>query len=209
MNIQYNSLTQCTVEFLHWVIQVILKLFCLKLGLYSFTQFPYYNRNDLWLSPFLQVKVSVVSSAGGSFCWNYATDTFYSNYAGANICCNYAGFWGSIVIMLVVLSATLMLVDLFFQLRRWLFLMQFCGLKFLQHLFRWRFLQHICEWQFLLKWCRWESLLQSCRWYFPQCIMHMTISIVIMQVAVSIVAMYVTASSSNFIFLSLTHIHFS
>ena len=27
-----------------------------------------------------------------------------------------------------------------------------------------------------------ESLLQSCRWYFLQCIMHMTISIVIMQV---------------------------
>ena len=57
----------------------------------------------------------------------------------------------------------------------------------------------------LLKLCRW-SLLQSCRWYFLQCIMHMTISIVIMQVAVSIVAMYVTASSSKFIFLSLTSI---
>ena len=39
--------------------------------------------------------------------------------------------------------------------------------------------------------------------------MHVTISIVIMQVAVSIVAMYVTASSSKFIFLSLTDIHFS
>ena len=37
----------------------------------------------------------------------------------------------------------------------------------------------------------------------------MTISIVIMQVAVSIVAMYVIASSCNFIFLSLTDIHFS
>ena len=43
MSIQYNSLTQCTVEFLHWVIQVILKLFCLKLGPYSFTKFFYYN----------------------------------------------------------------------------------------------------------------------------------------------------------------------
>ena len=48
--------------------------------------------------------------------------------------------------------------------------------------------------------------MQSCRWYFLQCIMHMTISLVIMQVAVSIVAMHVTASSSNFIFLSLTSI---
>ena len=37
----------------------------------------------------------------------------------------------------------------------------------------------------------------------------MTISIVIMQVTVSVVAMYVTVSSSNFIFLSLTDIHFS
>ena len=92
MNIQYNSLTQCTVEFLHWVIQVILKLFCLKLGPYSFTKFLYYNQKDLWLAPFLQVKVSVVNSAGGSFCWNYGTDTSYNNYAGANVCCNYAGF---------------------------------------------------------------------------------------------------------------------
>ena len=34
----------------------------------------------------------MVNSAGGSLCWNYATDTFYSNYAGTNACCNYAGF---------------------------------------------------------------------------------------------------------------------
>ena len=39
--------------------------------------------------------------------------------------------------------------------------------------------------------------------------MHMTISIVSMQVAVYVVAKYVTASSSNFIFLSLADIHFS
>ena len=44
---------------------------------------------------------------------------------------------------------------------------------------------------------------------FLPCIMHMTISIVIMQVAVSVVAMYVTTSSSKFIFLSQTDIHFS
>ena len=53
------------------------------------------------------------------------------------------------------------------------------------------------------------SLLQSCRCYFLQCIMHMTISIIIMLVAVSVVVMYVTASSSNFIFYSLTDIYFS
>ena len=46
------------------------------------------------------MKVSIFSSAVGSFCWNYATDTFYSNYAGANFFaimqvskfyCNYVG----------------------------------------------------------------------------------------------------------------------
>ena len=59
------------------------------------------------------MKVSVVNSAGGSFCWNYATDTFYSNYAGANACCNYAGF-EVLLQLLVVLPATLTLMDLFF-----------------------------------------------------------------------------------------------
>ena len=57
------------------------------------------------LAPFLQVKVSVVNSAGGSFCWNHATDTFYGNYAGDNICCIYAGFE-------VILFVTGMMVDL-------------------------------------------------------------------------------------------------
>ena len=65
------------------------------------------------MAPCLQVKVPVVNSAGGSFCWNYASDTFYSSYAGANICCNFAVFWGSTAIVLVELSATFMLVDLF------------------------------------------------------------------------------------------------
>ena len=38
------------------------------------------------------MKVSILNSAGGSFCWNYATDTFYTNDTGANVCCNYIGF---------------------------------------------------------------------------------------------------------------------
>ena len=50
------------------------------------------------------MNVSVVISAGGSFCWNYTTDTFYANYAG-DVCCIYAGFE-------VVLSVTSILVDL-------------------------------------------------------------------------------------------------
>ena len=70
-NIQYNSLRQCSVEFLHWVIPVVLKLFCLKLGCHSFNKYLYYNQKSA-------TKVK-----------NYATDTFYSNYTGANICCNY------------------------------------------------------------------------------------------------------------------------
>ena len=45
--------------------------------------------------------------------------------------------------------------------------------------------------------------------FFLQCIMQITISIVIMEVAVSVATMYVTASSSKFIFLSLTDINFS
>ena len=118
MNIQYNLLTQGPVKFHHWVIQVILKLFCLKLGLYLFTQLLYDNWNDLWLSPFLQVKDSSVNSAGGSFCWNYATNIFYSNYAGANIYCNYAGF------------------DV---------LLKLCGWYFLRHLCWWIFLLQL--WQ--------------------------------------------------------------
>ena len=40
-----------------------------------------------------------------SFCWNYATDTFYGNYANGNACCIFAGFE-------VVLSVTSMFVDL-------------------------------------------------------------------------------------------------
>ena len=56
-------------------------------------------------------EISVVNSVGGSFCWNYATDTFFSNYAGANV--QLCRFWGSVTFMLVILSATIMLLDLF------------------------------------------------------------------------------------------------
>ena len=109
MNIQYNLLTQYTVEFLQWVIQVILKLFCLKLGPDSFSNFFYYNLKDLWLAPSLQVKVSVVNSAGTTqltlyavvtsvavmqvlrvYC-NYVGGTFRCDYVGGSFCCNYSG----------------------------------------------------------------------------------------------------------------------
>ena len=52
------------------------------------------------------MKVSVVISAGGSFCCNYVTDPcIYGNYASDNVCCIFAGFQ-------VLLSVTGMLVDL-------------------------------------------------------------------------------------------------
>ena len=51
------------------------------------------------------MKVSVVNSAGVSFCCNYATDTFYGNYASNNVCCIFAGFE-------VLVSVTGILVDL-------------------------------------------------------------------------------------------------
>ena len=52
------------------------------------------------------MKVSVVNSAGGSFCCNYATDLcIYGNYASDNVCCLLAGFQ-------VLLSFIGMLMDL-------------------------------------------------------------------------------------------------
>ena len=52
------------------------------------------------------MKVSVVISAGGSFCCNYAADLcIYGNYASDSICCILTGFQ-------VLLSVTGMLVDL-------------------------------------------------------------------------------------------------
>ena len=52
------------------------------------------------------MKVSVVSSAGGSFCCNYATVLCISgNYAHDNVCCIFVGFQ-------VLLSVTGMLVNL-------------------------------------------------------------------------------------------------
>ena len=59
--------------------QGVLKLFALNLVLTHLVNFFIVNKR-IRLAPFLQVKVSVVNSAGSSFCWNYATDTFYGNY---------------------------------------------------------------------------------------------------------------------------------
>ena len=59
-------------------------------------------------------------SAGGSYRWNYGTDTFYSHYAGDNNCCIYAGFE-------VVLSVTGMLVDLSVAIMQMTVSLQLCS----------------------------------------------------------------------------------
>ena len=74
---------------------------------------------NLRLAPFLQVKVSVVNSAGGSFCWNYATDAFYGSYASDNIYCIFAGFkvilpvyvGGSVTIMQVTVPVAILQLE--------------------------------------------------------------------------------------------------
>ena len=72
--------------------QRVLTLFALNLVLTHSPNFFIATKRISDWHHFLQVKVSVVNSAGGSFCWNYETDTLYSNYAGDNVCCIYANF---------------------------------------------------------------------------------------------------------------------
>ena len=62
------------------------------------------------------MKVSVVISAGGSLCCNYATDLcIYSNYASDNVYCIFADFQVllSVTGLLVDLSVTIMRVSVF------------------------------------------------------------------------------------------------
>ena len=136
----------------------MLKLFFLKFAPYSFTQFLYYHWKDVWLAPFLQVKDSTVNSAVGSFCWNYATDTFYSHYGGANFCCNYAGF--EVLLQLCRWYSLLHLRWWIFLLQwcRWLFLLQFTVRSFCSIYAGEGFLQQMCRWQVLLEFCRWQSV---------------------------------------------------
>ena len=56
------------------------------------------------MAPFLQGKLSVVNSAGSSFCWNYST------YAVDNVGCNYAGL--EVLLQLCRRYFVIQLVDL-------------------------------------------------------------------------------------------------
>ena len=68
------------------------------------------------------MKVSVVNSAGASFCWNYVTD----NYAADNVCWIYVDFEVelSVVIMQVTVSVAGRVLE---YICRWQFLWQICG----------------------------------------------------------------------------------
>ena len=97
INIQYNSLTQCTVEFLHWVMQVILKLFSLKLG-----------SGDCFCCTYT-VRSFCSIYAGESVCSWYVGDNFFWNYASGSLCCRYY-FLQSIMqltISIVVIQVTI------------------------------------------------------------------------------------------------------
>ena len=118
MNIQYSSLTQCTVEFLHWDIQVILKLFCLKLGLITHSLIFFIITKTISDSPFLQVKflksiLQMVVSVGTMqltlsiaimqvpasvaimqvlrFYCNYVGGISFKTYVSESFCCSYEG----------------------------------------------------------------------------------------------------------------------
>ena len=66
--------------------------FALNLVFTHLLSFFIITKTIVWLSPFLQLKVSALNYVGGSFCWNYATHAFYSNYVGDNVWYDYAGF---------------------------------------------------------------------------------------------------------------------
>ena len=147
----------------------------------------------IWLAPFLQVKISVLNSGGGSFCWNCAFDTiaimkvtsvaiiqvlrFYCNYSGGAFCYSYAGGY---------------------------FCCNHAGDCFSCNCAVRRYAgDNYAGDNFYCNYAGWGLCCKLCRWYFLQCIMHITVSIVIMQVTVSVIAMQETVSSNNFIFFSL------
>ena len=120
------------------------------------------------------MKVSLVNSASVRVCWNYAFDTFYSNYAGDNVSCSSPGFEA----LLHLFRRHFLLQSCWWifllQSCRWLSLLQLCSLKFLKHLYRWQFVQFLYD-NFIIIF---QFLLQLCRCHFLQCIMHMTVSII-------------------------------
>ena len=75
------------------------------------------------------MEVSLVNSAGGRFCWNYANDIFYDTYADDNVCSIYAVFE-------VVTFVTGMLVDLSLVFKQVTVSVTIMQVKFLRHICR-------------------------------------------------------------------------
>ena len=96
ISMQHNSLTQCTVKVSPLSSTRSNKTISIKIGAYSLLNFLFVTE----LAPFLQVNIFVAISAGGSFCWNYATDTLCGNYAGDNVCYIFAGLKLYILLLL-------------------------------------------------------------------------------------------------------------
>ena len=108
--IQQNLLTKSTVEFLHYVIQEVLKLFALNLVLTHLLNFFIVTKRatdchhfckwkfllELYNWHFLQQLcrwqrlLHLCSFRGDTFCYRYAGRSFCCNYAGDCFCCNYA-----------------------------------------------------------------------------------------------------------------------
>ena len=109
----------------------------------------------------------MASSAGGSFCCNYAAGPcIYGNYASDNVCWIFAGFQ-------VLLSATGMLVDLFVTIMQVTVSVAVMQLEVSA--------AHMWVTTFYCNYADGSLCCNDVRWYFLQCIMRMTVSIVIMQ----------------------------
>ena len=110
------------------------------------------------------MKVSLGNSAAGSFCWNYATGTFYDSYASDNVCCIFAG---------LVLYVTGMLVN--FSVK----IMQVAIIQLEVSAVHMQVTVSAASMQMAI------FIVIKIR-YFLQCLMHMTVSIVIMQGTLSL-----------------------
>ena len=127
------------------------------------------------------MNVSVVNSAGESFCWNHTTDTFYGNYAGGNVCCIYSGFE-------VVLSVTCMLAD--FSVTMLQVTVSVATMLKISTTHKQVTVSAANIWVVIITVIMQMGVsLVIIQVVFLQCIMHMTVSIVVIQVTLSFIAM--------------------
>ena len=135
------------------------------------------------------MKVSVVNSAGDSFCWDYATHTFYGNYASDKVCCIFAGFE-------VVLSAISTLVDLpvtIMQVTVSVAIMQLEVSAAHMQVTVSAANMWVAIFTVIMQMGVSVAIIQV---VILQCIMHMTVSVVIIQVTLPFIAMTVSSNIS-------------